>query len=560
MSAALYSRFTFRTREMTIRSAEQLLSQATVDLEDYLVSMRRISDAMYYDVIKSRDLGKESVSNEMALLYEAHKDNLVSFALYNRAGNLISAAPVATQKENVDVTQQEWFLNAVAQEENLHFSLPHVQNLFDDSSFRYYWVISLSRAVDITDSGVPMLGVLLVDMNYSAMESMMARLNEIGSSQYFYLCDRNGELIYHPRLPQITSGNASENTAMAVTYEDGVHTERYDGVKRTVIVSTISYTGWKLVSVIPNSVYSIGMSNMRYFIIMVFLAMLLAIFVINRSISYRISRPLMELDDSIRRMEAGELDPEKVSIGGPEEVAHIGATLRDSFRRINALMDDIVIEQEEKRISELDALQSQINPHFLYNTLDSIVWMIEGGRNKDAVFMVTQLASLFRISLSKGKTIISIEDELRHAQYYMNIQKVRYKDSFEVSFDIDEEVKPFAIVKLVVQPILENAVYYGVEGMDGEGKISVRAYRKEDDIYIEISDNGIGIPEEEVPLLLTDNTRVRRRGSGVGLINVHKRLQLRFGEAYGLHIESMPDEGTTVTIHIPVVRLVEAEQ
>jgi two-component system sensor histidine kinase YesM len=132
----------------------------------------------------------------------------------------------------------------------------------------------------------------------------------------------------------------------------------------------------------------------------------LALLIINRLVARRITSPILALDASVRNMESGRVDPDKVYIGGPDVIEHLGESLRESFRQVNTLMDDVVREQEERRRSELDALQSQINPHFLYNTLDSIVWMIEGEKNADAVFMITQLASLFRISLSRGRTVI----------------------------------------------------------------------------------------------------------------------------------------------------------
>ena len=560
IAVTLYRRFNTSFRQAMTDSMDQLLTETVVNLEDYLVSMRRISDAMYYDVIKEKDLSGESVDAEMNLLYEAHKDNLVSVALFRKDGKLISAAPLATKKPYVDVAGQKWFTDAMGQMENLHFSTPHVQDLFDDSSYRYYWVISLSRVVELTDSGVPMTGVLLVDMNYSTIERMMSRLNELSSNQqYYYLCDRSGELIYHPRIQQIGAGSAAENNLTAVTYDDGIHTEVFGGQRRVVSVSTVSYTGWKLVGVIPESAFSIGLSRMRYFVVLTILAAALALLVINRIVSRRISRPIMQLDASIREYEAGDPDQRRIYIGGSSEVEHLGRTLQASMDRNSALMEDIVREQEEKRRSELDALQSQINPHFLYNTLDSIVWMIESERNRDAVFMVTQLASLFRISLSRGRTIIPLGDEIAHARYYMNIQKVRYKDVFEVNFDVDEEVLQYATVKLIIQPILENAIYYGVQGMDGEGVITVRAFREGEDVYVDVADNGYGMPEEEVALLLTENGREPKHGSGVGLINVHKRIQLRFGEQYGLEITSEPDEGTTVRIHLPAVRYEEVK-
>jgi two-component system sensor histidine kinase YesM len=352
---------------------------------------------------------------------------------------------------------------------------------------------------------------------------------------------------------RINAGNYKENNAQVCEYEDGVHEERFDGEDRLVIVNTISYTGWKLVCVIPMNGFQLGNVSMRIFTLMVILATILAILVVNRIVTIQITSPILQLNRSIQNMEGGRVDPDSVYIGGPAEIEHLGRSLQGSFQQVNTLMDDLLSEQDERRRSELDALQSQINPHFLYNTLDSIVWMIEGEKNDDAVFMVTQLASLFRISLSRGRTVISIKDELVHARNYMNIQKVRYKDAFEVYWDIQEEVLSFCTVKLIVQPILENALYYGIDAMGDEGEIHVKGVKQGEDIYLTITDNGLGMPEETVRQLLVDESRVHKNGSGVGLINVHKRIQLRFGEAYGLIIRSEPDEGTAVTIHLPAV-------
>jgi two-component system sensor histidine kinase YesM len=553
LSLVLYNRFTQRTRVMMTESTQQLMSQTETNLEDYLTSMRRISDAMYYDVIKDKDLARDSLDSEMFLLYEANKDNLISFALFKRDGSLVSAAPISAMKSRIDVREQPWFNLAMEEPENLHFSTPHVQNIFDASTFRYYWVISLSRIVELTDKGVPMRGVLLVDMNYSTIEQMMERVNSSNSYQYFYLCDSDGELIYHPRQMRINAGNYKENNAQVCEYEDGVHEEKFNGERRLVIVNTISYTGWKLVCVIPMNGFQLGNVSNRIFTLMVILATILAILVVNRIVTIQITSPILQLNRSIQNMEGGRVDPDSVYIGGPAEIEHLGRSLQGSFQQVNTLMDDLLSEQDERRRSELDALQSQINPHFLYNTLDSIVWMIEGEKNDDAVFMVTQLASLFRISLSRGRTVISIKDELVHARNYMNIQKVRYKDAFEVYWDIQEEVLSFCTVKLIVQPILENALYYGIDAMGDEGEIHVKGVKQGEDIYLTITDNGLGMPEETVRQLLVDESRVHKNGSGVGLINVHKRIQLRFGEAYGLIIRSEPDEGTAVTIHLPAV-------
>lgn len=552
LGVMLYQQFTRKAENLTVENSRQLLNQTTINLEDYLRNMRRISDAMYYTVIKNTDIGSESLEDSMNLLYEANKDKLVSVACYTNDGKLTEASPIATEKPGVDVKSQKWFQDAAGELENFHFSTPHVQNLFDDPSYRYYWVVSLSRTVELTRNGNSMLGVLLVDMNYSSIEQLLEKANTDTSSEYVYLMAPDGEIIYHPKQNLIHMGLYEENNTEAAGYEDTTVKENFHGEKRLVTVKTISYTGWKLISVVPMKSFSMGMTGMRNLVVLLVALTVLAVVILNQMVSARISKPLRRLNDSVKEWEAGNMNPD-IYIGGSMEVEHLGKTLRSTVAQIRQLMDDIVVEQEEKRKSELDALQSQINPHFLYNTLDSIVWMITGERYDDAVFMITQLASLFRISLSKGKTVIKIEDEVKHARNYMNIQKIRYKNSFEVDFQIEEDILDGCIVKLVLQPLLENAIYYGMEFMDGEGEIHVRGYRKDKDVYLEVEDNGLGMPEEEAAELLNGKERPHKHGSGVGLVNVHSRLKLRFGEAYGLVIHSCPDEGMMVQIHIPYI-------
>lgn len=613
LGLVLYQLFARRMRTSSVESTEQIVQQSVINLEDYLANMRRISDAVYYNVIKNADLSTDSIDREMDLIYEAHLEHLVSMALFTADGRLISASPIATTKENLDVTTQSWFTEALRKTDNLHFSTPHVENLFLDPAYRYRWVISLSRAVEIYENGTPTMGVLLVDMNYSTIDRMMERINQDSSGQYIYLTDSSGSLIYHPKQMQINYGILTENNINEAHYQDGHHQELYLGARRQVLLNSVSYTGWKMIAVIPASAYGVDAASLRFVVILLVSISLLVMIFVNQIVSRQISLPLNRLNRSIKRMEGGDVVPEDIYVGGSEEVEHLGRTLRSSMTRINQLMDDIVIEQEEKRKSEMDALQSQINPHFLYNTLDSIVWMIEGEHNRDAVFMVTQLASLFRISLSRGKNIIPLAQELKHAENYMNIQKVRYKNNFSVVFDIDENIRDYLSVKLIIQPILENAIYYGVGDMDpddgaeirirgwlipdteneksGEGDaahgqtydaasspVAALTARQPDpaeanagdrahrqmiqamsvgDIYIAVSDNGYGMPPEVCENLLKDDEESRQRvpkhGSGVGLVNVHNRIRIRFGAQYGLMAASEPDEGTTITIHLPAI-------
>lgn len=559
LGIGMYIRFSAISRQEIIQSTQKLMEQTGENLEDYLVNMRQISDAVYYNVIKENDLAgpDNRIRQGMNLLYEANRSRLRSIAIYNNYGSLMAAEPVALQKEDPDVTKQEWYQKAVGDTANMHFSIPHIQNLFDDGMRQYYWVISLSRVVELIDRGVPLTGVLLVDMDFADISRMMKKMNVSNNGQYYYLCDGSGQIIYHRKQMQIRRGNAAENSVKAARYKDGVYDDYFDGEHRKVIVNTISYTGWKLVGIIPDAAFTHDMYDIQYFIVILILLMAMMLAVINRMISVRISSPILKLKDSVMEYEAGKKPV--IYIGGSQEIRHLGYSIQRSYEQIDALMHKIVLEQNERRKSELDALQSQINPHFLYNALDSITWMVEGERNDDAVFMISELARLFRISLSKGRTIISIKDELQHAKSYMNIQKIRYKNSFSVVFEVDPAIENCCTVKLVLQPILENAINYGVSSLDEDdgGEIKVTGRKEDGIIILSVTDNGVGMAEEEVSLILTDSNRVHKHGSGVGLVNVNNRIQILFGKEYGLVVESEPDEGTTVSIRIPAVAYTE---
>lgn len=552
MGITMYTHFMNVSKENSIENNKQIVDRLSWNLNDYLRNMMSVSDAMYYNVIKNKDMTHDTITKELNLLYEANKTNLTGIACISEDGALISASPVATRKKGVDLKLQEWFQSAEDKIENMHFSTPHVQNIFESSNYRYYWVVSLSRSIELTYLGNIRRGVLLVDMNYSAIEQMFEKVNE-GTKGYVYLIDQNGEIIYHPKQKAIYSGLVEENNLTAAEYDDGNHMEVFQGEERAVIVKTVGYTGWKIVSVLPMKALKMDLIHLRYFMILIAFITVFLLLLGNLFISGRITDPIRRLESSINQLEEGNMDAENIYIGGSHEIRHLGRTVKTMVNQMHKLMDDMVKEQEEKTKSELDALQSQINPHFLYNTLDSVVWMIESERNQGAISMVTALASLFRISLSKGNNIITIKDEITHARNYLNIQKVRYKNRFDVDISIDPQIEQCATIKLIVQPLLENAIYYGVGHMEDDGLITIKGYEKEGDIYIDVTDNGMGIPEETVENLLKNKAKARGKGSGIGLWNVNERIRLYFKGEYGLTITSELDEGTTVSIHLPKI-------
>ena len=553
MGFLLYHRFKLASDKSAVANTEMTVESTIDRLNSSLLDLRQISDAANYNIVQQYDISSQEFTRQFSMLYETNVDKIQSLALYGYDGKLIESEPVATVKDNVKVADQKWYQDARSEIENIHFSTPHVQNLFDDGTFRYHRVVSLSRSVDINDGSTSGSGVLLVDMKYSVLEDMLERINETSSGIYYYLCSRDGEIIYHPRWTEINRGLFKEKNNKVASYEDGIYEMKTDGQKENVVVGSVAYTGWKLIGVVPESVQETSINKFRYYIITTILILVMMLLQVNRFISRKISRPIRELDESVKAYEAGAMPD--IYIGGSAEIRHLGYSVQKSYEQIETLMKEIIQQQTERRKSELDALQSQINPHFLYNTLESITWMIEAQRNKEAVVMISELAKLLRVSLSRGKTIISIGDELQHGRSYMNIQRVRYKERFKVEFLIDEEIKNYCIVKLVIQPLLENAIYYGVGNMDedDDGQILIRGEKKGEDIYISIEDNGMGMPEDIRDNILTDNSKVPKHGSGVGVINVHSRIRLMFGPEYGLEVYSELDEGTKVVIHIPAI-------
>lgn len=552
VGGTLYFRFINSTENIISENNKSMLDQVNLNLDSYLHNMMRISDTMYYDVIKKKDLSTDGLDKEMDLLYEANSDLLTSICVFSNSGEVVAASPFGKLKSSVDPRNSDWFYKAISRKENLHFSTPHVQNIFINPDNKYRWVVSLSRAVELTNNKRTTSGVLLVDMNFSGIAQICKNAN-IGKAGYVYLTDRDGEIIYHPRQQLIYSNLIEENNKVAAAYEDGNHKETFQGEERLVTVKTVGYTGWKIVGITPMKDITSDYSRVSTFAVFIMSFGIFILVFLNMFVSSRIANPIRSLEKSVKKLESGMKDVD-ISISGSYEIKHLGKAIKSMVNQMHTLMDNVIVEQESKRKSELNALQAQINPHFLYNTLDSIIWMIENENYDGAIIMVTALARLFRISLSKGKNIITVRDEIEHARNYLTIQNIRYKNKFTYSIEADEKTFNFASIKLIIQPIIENAIYHGMEFMSGDGEILVKAYISEGDLYIDVIDNGLGMPQEVADKLLRgNNNKPEKKSSGIGLKNVHERIQLYYGKGYGLEIYSEPDEGTTIRIHMPGV-------
>ena len=556
---SLYTRMSGQVSETVMEENQILIDQVNRSVENYLKTVMKLSDSLYYSIIKNADLSDPSVGERFNLLYENNMDQTDSIALFSADGELLESVPALRVRNNLDVTREAWFSYTLDRTENQHFFLPQVQQIFESSSDQYRGVIPMTRVVEITKGTDTVQGILLLHLNYTGLKLLLDGVT-LGNEGYIYLIDGNGEIIYHPRAQLIDSGLEHENNRAVSEYRDGIYQETFHGEERVITVKSVGYTGWKLIGVAPRQTVSLNSLKTQLLVVFVAAFILFLMSLVNSYISSRITTPIRKLELSVNEIEKGNLNA-KVDAEGSYEIRHLGQSVQNMAKQIQVLMADIVSEHEKKRKQEFDTLQSQINPHFLYNTLDIIVWMIENEKPDQAVKAVTALARFFRISLSRGKSIITVKDELEHVRNYLMIQHMRFKNRFSYTIEAEDEVLELASLKLMLQPLVENAIYHGMEFMDGDGEIFISAWKEGEDLYLKVSDNGLGMTEEQVARLFSDTPHTgSSRGSGIGVKNVNERIRLYFGSEYGLSIESEPDEGTVVTIHLPAVAYSEIRQ
>ncbi|MBZ9624881.1 sensor histidine kinase [Clostridium sp. FP2] len=539
----IYNKFSISLEDNATLSTKQLVNQVNSNIEYYLKGTKEVSNLLEKNIYLNQKIPNSKLKDQMNIIQNIRGD-IASLAVFSDKGELIIESSTSVLKDNVNVVNQDWFKSALNKSDNLRFSLPHVQNLFNG---KHDWVVSLSRAIYFYKGNERVRGVLLVDMNYSTIGEICQNIS-IGKRGYIYIVDSDNNIIYHPEQQLINIGLKSENR------EDylGSYLENSDEGKQLITIKTVDYTNWKVVAVAYMSeILDFKKTSTNFIGWILFVCIILIIFIFG-FISAKISHPIKQLEESMKMVEAGDFNI-YIDVKGEDEVERLSTAFNLMISKVRYLMAQIVIEQEAKRKSELNALQAQINPHFLYNTLDSIVWMAENEKNDGVITMVTALAKLFRISISRGKNIITVREEMDHAKNYLIIQKIRYKNKFVFEIINQKEVLEYKTLKLILQPLIENSIYHGIEYMVDEGFIKISVSVTNGKLLYEICDNGLGIEPEVLKHILEyrekDNT-----SSGVGVKNVHERIQLSYGSEFGLEIQSEIEEGTTIKIWLPLIK------
>ena len=468
------------------------------------------------------------------------RPEVAAITVYDADGSLLNCWAQDGRTPKADILRNLSFDLTTAQRlSGGYISTPHVESIFTGY---YPWVVSIVRPVP--DNAAARW--LSVDLSFTELAATISNVG-IGQHGYCYLMDERGNMVYHPQQQLLYAGLKKEEAGRLACLGDGTY------VADTVIYSVqrVPNSPWRVVGVsyIDETVNEIFWQMVRIAVAtaaLIFVAALAVGWVLSRLLS----RPLQQLENA---MEAFEQDADHFAfhaVRGTREVQNLSDSFGHMVGRIQQLMTTVREEEIDLRKTELKALQAQINPHFLYNTLDSIAWMCERGKNADAVQMVHALARLFRISISRGHELIPIEKELQHAEAYLQIQKYRYKNQFTYHFTVDEGCLHCLCNKITLQPIIENAIVHGLDLMVDAGHIEITVRPDGGDILLIVADDGIGMEPEQVAALLQNEPSDR---TGIGVKNVNDRLRIYFGLEYGLSITSAPYEGTTVTIRTPRV-------
>lgn len=469
--------------------------------------------------------------------------DVASIFVFGKNGVILADNSQYMIKDYIDIEKTDWYTKAVMAKGEPVVSSPHIQNYLENNP---KWVFSVSVAIMDRED---VIGVILIDMNYQTISDICSEI-QLGESGYVYIVNANREIVYHPKQELIYSKLKKEDIHGVFRQQEGSYISSQD--KRLITIHTIPGLEWKIVGVSYISELLFVQKDLIIVILGFTGICILFTFVVSRMIARDISRPIRELQEAMLQVEQGDMHISIRSESAAQEIVSLSGSFKTMVRRIEQLLEEVKANQGKLRKSQFKVLQAQINPHFLYNTLDTIIWLGEKEEYERVVLMASALAKYFRLSLSKGEDIIPIRSEIDHVKNYLIIQKIRYDNKLRYEFDIDPEIGFYYTVKLILQPLVENALYHGIKDKDQGGTIRISGKRIGDTICFIVEDDGRGMTQDQVVNIFKKNMQQSITTGGVAIKNVHERLQIYFGKEYGLTYESTLGKGTRVYVCIPV--------
>ncbi|MFC9708755.1 sensor histidine kinase [Paenibacillus sp. NPDC056933] len=401
-----------------------------------------------------------------------------------------------------------------------------------------------------------LVGFIVIDLDDSLIKRFCDKM-KIGKTGFFYLLDAYGEPIYVPNV-SVTDKALIRSTSLpgSETVHDGGFVLTNKGPPRFVVHTSTHSSGWTIVGMAPLQEIVAEANRIRQLIIVSVVLSIAFAILLHYFLTKRLIGPIQNLQHKMRLTASGYFGAH-ITPEGNDEIANLGLSFNIMVQNIKELLQQSIQKERLLQKAELRTLQAQINPHFLYNTLDSIVWMAEAGKREGVIQIVKALSDFFHFSLNNGRDWVQIRSELAHASSYLIIQSMRYRDILDYTIQVPSELYEYPILNMTLQPLLENALYHGIKNKRGKGRIDIRGHIHEDSIVLTVTDNGVGISPERLEHIRgylehpSPSETTEEVQGGFGLLNVHQRLRLYFGETYGIEIESKDGEGTEIKVRIP---------
>lgn len=480
---------------------------------------------------------------------------IAGIVLVNGSGDYISNEMYPRTEQSL--IQENWYQKASANPGIfMVLGQPKERNLTTHVRYKDDEIVSVARSITDEASG-RVRGVIMIDLKLRSV-SQAARNVTLGKSGYVMVTDAEGQSVYKPEHPLIEH----IPTDWFPSGESGTFTAETEGGTLLFMYQSSTFTGWRTVGVFPTRDSISEVRQIQFYVVS--FVFVVCLFGLSASLwfSRSIAQPIFRLMSYMRRAETGNLRPGRWS-DRADEIGMLGNSYNRMLVQIRQLISLNELRERQKRDAEMRSLQEHIKPHFLYNTLDTIHWMARKEGAEDVSGMVGALSRLFRIGLSKGQDYIPLHSEIEHMTSYLQIQQTRYRDRLQYTLNIPEELRDLFVLKLLLQPLIENAIYHGIKGRRGPGHIRVEARLEHNRLLLTVQDNGAGMSNErlaemqqllEAPLASLEASSPGTTGKSYGMLNVQARLRLSFGDEYGIVLESQEGEGTSVTIIHPLIR------
>ena len=526
----------------SIQTSRMAVEKGSTSVGNYIERLKVLSELLAANSSTKRALTSADRSGEDDVLTFIHNvlssDSYIeSVIIIGKDGYVISNEHNLNMTLSSDMMRESWYAAALQNGGMPVITSARMQKFSMDKN---NWVISISR--EVLDENGHNFGVVLLDIRYKGIEDAFKDLM-LGNKGYAFILNSKGEVVYHKNPEYFTDARKKAELLTISESEEG-----YDKAQNTLVYKTaIPDSDWTLVGVSSLD----GLALIRIQLLKTFLAVGLGLFllglIVTPWIGRMITNPIVRLERAMQKVQHGVLDV-SVAETGITEVQRLSQHFNVMVQEIKRLMKDMEQKEKDLRNYELSVLHGQINPHFLYNTLDTIVWMAEFNDSERVIMVTKALAKFFQLSLSGGSEFTTIENELKHVEQYLFIQKERYGDKLSYGIDSDPEIADVTIPKIILQPFVENAIYHGIREKLGNGHIRISAQKEADRILFRIEDDGVGFDSKEAPL---ERTGERIRLGGVGIRNVDERLKLYYGQDYGVTVESSVGHGTMVRVAVP---------